>query len=218
MVTDAQRRILERLQRVDWAAAPTLAVELGLTGAGVRQHLDALHALGLVAVDTGSPEGRRGRPAQRWRLTPLARSVFPDRHADLTVELLGLMREELGEDAVERIVERRAAKQAVGYLQALDRLEGRDRAERLAQLRSAEGYVAEVVKDDDGSLVLIEHHCPVCEAASTCQGLCRGELDTFRTALGDDVSVEREQHLLSGDNRCAYRIRRRDKVAAGSSS
>jgi predicted ArsR family transcriptional regulator len=28
----------------------------------------------------------------------------------------------------------------------------------------------------------------------------------FRTALGPDVRVEREQHLLSGDQRCAYRI------------
>jgi predicted ArsR family transcriptional regulator len=210
-VSDAQRRIVERLQRVDWAVAPSLADALGLTGAAVRQHLDALHALGLVAADLGEPEGRRGRPAQRWRLTSLARSLFPDRHADLTVELLDLMRDELGEEAVDRVIERRAAKQATAYGTALDRRKGRARAERLAELRTAEGYEAEVVTDDDGSLLLIEHHCPVCEAATACQGLCRGELETFRSALGEGVSVEREQHLLSGDARCVYRIRRRDR-------
>jgi predicted ArsR family transcriptional regulator len=208
-VSDAQRRIVERLQRVDWAVAPSLASDLGLTGAAVRQHLDALLALGLVAHDTGTAEGRRGRPALRWRLTPLARSLFPDRHADLTVELLDLMREELGDDAVERVVERRAAKQASAYGLALADRDGRDRAERLAQLRTAEGYEAEVVDGGDGDLLLVEHHCPVCEAASACQGLCRGELDTFRSALGQDVDVTREQHLLSGDGRCVYRIRRR---------
>jgi predicted ArsR family transcriptional regulator len=213
MVSDAQRRIVERLQRVDWAVAPGLADELGLTGAAVRQHLDALQSLGLVRAELGEPEGRRGRPAQRWKLTSLARSLFPDRHADLTVELLELMRAELGEEAVDKVVEARSARQAVAYGQALDRLQGRSRAERLAELRTAEGYVAEVVGDDDGSLLLIEHHCPVCEAASACQGLCRGELTTFRSALGDDVSVEREQHLLSGDARCVYRIRRRDRAA-----
>jgi predicted ArsR family transcriptional regulator len=213
-VSDAQRRIVERLQRVDWAIAPDLADGLGITGAAVRQHLEALHGLGLVAADEGAPEGRRGRPALRWRLTPLARSLFPDRHADLTVELLGLMREELGEEAVDRIVERRAAGQTVAYRKALAGLKGRSRAARLAQLRTAEGYEAEVLDDDD-SLLLIEHHCPVCDAASACQGLCRGELSTFRDALGDDVTVEREQHLLSGDSRCVYRIRsRRDRRAA----
>jgi predicted ArsR family transcriptional regulator len=208
-VSDAQRRIVERLQRVDWAAAPALADDLGLTGAAVRQHLDALLALGLVAHDTGSAEGRRGRPALRWRLTPLARSLFPDRHADLTVELLDLMRDELGEDAVDRVIERRAAKQAVAYGEALSGRDGRRRAERLAELRTAEGYEAEVVDGGDGDLLLVEHHCPVCEAASACQGLCRGELETFRSALGDAVTVDREQHLLAGDARCVYRIRRR---------
>lgn len=211
-VSDAQRRIVERLQRVDWAVAPGLAEDLGLTGAAVRQHLDALQALGLAAAEMGEPEGRRGRPAQRWKLTPLARSLFPDRHAELTVELLDLVRSELGEEAVDRIVEKRAAKQAIAYRRVLDRLQGRSRAERLAQLRTAEGYEAEVVAEEDGSLLLIEHHCPVCEAAAACQGLCRGELTTFRSALGDGVSVEREQHVLDGDARCVYRIRRRVKA------
>jgi predicted ArsR family transcriptional regulator len=209
-ISDAQRRIVERLQRVEWAVAPDLAVDLGLTGAAVRQHLDALAATGLVAHAGGDAGGRRGRPALRWRLTPLARSLFPDRHADLTVELLDLMRSELGEDAVERVVEARAVRQAGAYVAALGDLDGRARAQRLAELRTLEGYEAEVVADDDdGSLLLVEHHCPVCEAASACQGLCRGELATFRSALGADVDVDREQHLLAGDSRCVYRIRRR---------
>ena len=77
---------------------------------------------------------------------------------------------------------------------------------RLADIRSAEGYLAEVRDGEDGSLLLLEHHCPVCDAASTCQGLCRSELELFKAALGDDVAVERVQHLLAGDQRCAYRI------------
>ena len=213
-VSDSQRRIVERLQRVDWAVAPDLAADLGLTGAAVRQHLDALAATGLVAHEGGDPGGRRGRPALRWHLTPLARSLFPDRHADLTVELLDLMRSELGEEAVDRVVAARAAKQSGAYVAALGDLEGEARAARLAELRTLEGYEAEVVADDDGSLLLIEHHCPVCEAASACQGLCRGELASFRSALGDGVDVEREQHLLSGDSRCVYRLRSRSPKAA----
>ena len=54
--------------------------------------------------------------------------------------------------------------------------------------------------------LLIEHHCPICVAATSCQGLCHSELELFRAALGPEVTVAREQHLLSGDTRCAYRI------------
>jgi predicted ArsR family transcriptional regulator len=28
----------------------------------------------------------------------------------------------------------------------------------------------------------------------------------FRASLGDDVDVERTQHIVAGDSRCAYRV------------
>ena len=36
--------------------------------------------------------------------------------------------------------------------------------------------------------------------------LWESELEVFRASLGPSVSITREQHLLSGDTRCAYRI------------
>jgi predicted ArsR family transcriptional regulator len=68
--------------------------------------------------------------------------------------------------------------------------------------------MAEAKRDGD-AWMLVEHHCPVCEAARACTGLCRTELDLFRATLGPDVEVERTQHLLSGDARCAYRVTER---------
>ena len=68
--------------------------------------------------------------------------------------------------------------------------------------------MAEAQPDGD-DVLLVEHHCPVCSAATACTGLCRGELDLFREVLGDDVEVERTQHLMAGDARCVYRVRRR---------
>ena len=62
---------------------------------------------------------------------------------------------------------------------------------------------------DGDDLVLIEHHCPVRAAAGSCGALCRSELEVFDAALGDDVTVTRYQHLIAGDQRCAYRITRR---------
>lgn len=203
-MTDAKRRLVERLKRVDSATARELAAEFELTDTAVRQHLEQLHELGLVQRSDGAASGR-GRPAARWRLAPAAAAMFPDRHVDLTVDLIGSIRSELGDDALERVIERRADRQADAYRRLVGTGSIPVRVGRLAEQRSAEGYVAEVMRDGD-DLVLVEHHCPISAAAAACGDLCRSELDVFRRTLGDDVVVAREQHLLSGGQRCAYRI------------
>jgi predicted ArsR family transcriptional regulator len=208
-VSGAKRRLLERLKRVDSATAGELASDFGLTATAVRQHLEDLARTGLVEAVAAPPVGR-GRPAQLWKLTPLAASLFPDRHADLTVSLLESIRETLGDAGIDAVVTARTKAQKAAYRAVLPdpaTSSVADRVQALARVRSVEGYMAEAAKgQEDGSFVLVEHHCPICEAADSCQSLCRGELELFRTVLGDDVTVERTQHLLSGDLRCAYRI------------
>ena len=206
-ITESKRRLIEHLKR-GAATAPELAEAFGLTDTAVRQHLDALESAGLVAKRSVEPAGR-GRPAVRWSLTEATRGVFPDRHGDLTVELITSIREALGERALSKVIDTRAAHQLRMYRAELDRLSSvRVKVRRLAELRTNEGYMAEAHADGDGWL-LVEHHCPVCAAATSCQNLCRSELEVFQTALGADTVVTREQHLLSGDERCAYRIRPR---------
>ncbi len=203
-MTDAKRRLVDRLKRVDSATARELAAAFELTDTAVRQHLEQLQELGLVARTEGSANGR-GRPAAQWQLTSAAASMFPDRHVDLTVDLIESIRTELGDDALERVIESRSRRQADQYRSIVGDGSVVVRVRRLAERRTVEGYVAEVIADGD-DFVLVEHHCPICTAATSCQSLCRSELDVFRHALGDDVQVVREQHLLAGDQRCAYRI------------
>jgi predicted ArsR family transcriptional regulator len=205
-LTDTKRAIIDRLKRSDGVTPAELAGPLGLTEAAVRQHLAALADMGFVESTSRMPVGR-GRPATVWRLTDLARELFPDRHADLTVELIGAVRAVLGEEALEQIIEHRAIQQLTVYRQQIDptRPLG-ERVRALASRRSFEGYVAEVQAHPDGAYTLVEHHCPVCAAARSCQGLCRSELELFRAVLGDDCSVERTQHVLSGGTRCAYEV------------
>jgi len=217
-LTGAKRRLVERLKRVDSASAAELAVSFQLTATAVRQHLEDLAAAGLVEVDASAapPADRgRGRPAQRWRLTAMAASLFPDHHADLTVSLLGVIRGTLGESGIDRVVDARTQAQLADYRELLPDPAASsvgERVEALAQLRTVEGYMAEAVPvqggacDGEDAYLLVEHHCPICAAAEACQNLCRGELELFRAALGVDVYVERSQHLMAGDQRCAYRV------------
>ena len=208
-LTGAKRRLVERLKRVESASAGELATEFGLTDTAVRQHLEALQQLGLVRRVTitasNTVAAGRGRPASRWQLTLESGAAFADRHADLTVDLLDSIRASLGEDAVDEVLATRAARQTEQYRRVVGQGSVAVRLRRLAEQRTSEGYEAEVRTDGD-SLVLVEHHCPICVAATSCQGLCRSELDVFRATLGEGILVEREQHLLSGDQRCAYRV------------
>jgi len=55
----------------------------------------------------------------------------------------------------------------------------------------------------------VENHCSIAKAARLCPKLCGGELSLFRTLLGEDVSVDRVEHILSGDRCCSYRITER---------
>lgn len=205
-LSGAKRRIVERLKRADTTTAPELAAEFGLTDTAIRQHLEALESAGLVERSTGEHSGR-GRPPTHWRLTAAAGTLFADRHADLTVELLTSIRTALGDDALEKVVRTRAERQLANYRVVLDDAPTvAEKVRRLATLRSAEGYLAEAVEADD-HLELVEHHCPIQNAADSCGGLCSAELDLFRVALGPTVEVRRDQHLLDGGQRCAYHIR-----------
>lgn len=209
-VSDAKRRLAEILKRRGTATVAELATDLAVTPAAVRQHLADLESHGLVRSERGNGHGP-GRPPGLWELTPLASSFFPDRHADLTVELIGAMRRALGDEGLQRVIDRRSEEQVRSYRAGMGAGAASvdDRVEALARRRTAEGYMAEARADDDGTWLLVENHCPVCEAATACTGLCRAELEVFQRVLGDDVSIERERHLLAGDQRCTYRIRRR---------
>jgi predicted ArsR family transcriptional regulator len=204
-LSDTKRRIVERLKRVESATATDLAREFGLTDTALRQHLDALEEAGMVTRSIAEPIGR-GRPPVHWQLAPAATEAFPDRHGELMVDLISSVRTTLGERALKRVIEARADRQTAAYAQSLAGVSDLgDRLRRLADLRSDEGYLAESRIDGD-AFILIEHHCPIREAAAACGGLCSAELDVFRRALGSDVTVTLTQHVLIGDRRCAYRV------------
>jgi predicted ArsR family transcriptional regulator len=184
--------------------AADLAAVQGVSAEAARQQLAKLAAAGLVEASS-LPRGV-GRPAQVWCLTEKGHARFPDAHAELTVQLLRAVRSELGEEALDRLIAARAAEARAGYAAELaGAADLGERVARLAEARTREGYMAESRAEGDGYL-LVENHCPICAAATACQGFCRAERDVFAQALGGGVEVERTEHIVQGDRRCAYRI------------
>ncbi|MEH6305293.1 metalloregulator ArsR/SmtB family transcription factor [Olivibacter sp. CPCC 100613] len=181
-----------------------VANALKITTEGARFKLQKL-ANEELASSVTQVKGR-GRPQQVWSLTSTGHAQFPDAHADLTVKLIHLIRQTLGEQSLETIIsenEKAGIIKYREYLQGANSLE--ERVKKLAEIRNQEGYMAECQKQDEGYL-LIENHCPICAAAQTCQGFCRSELNTFQYVLGENASVERVDHILAGARRCAYKV------------
>jgi predicted ArsR family transcriptional regulator len=208
MSSDNSNRVLYTLKSRGPLGTSILAHALGITEVGVRQHLAKLHGEGLVAFDDQA--GEVGRPKRMWRLTAKGHARFPDTHGDLTVSLIEGIRSVFGEAGLDRLIEARQEAGVATYRQALEpHPDLGDRVGVLARLRTVEGYMAEFEMQGDGSFLLIENHCPICAAAKTCQGFCRSELELFQAAFGADVSVTRQEHLLSEGRRCVYRIARR---------
>ena len=203
-------KILDLLKRGGPQPASVLAGALGVTPMAARLQLYELQGEGLV--DVAEPESetpkKRGRPVKHWTLTDDAARVFPDAHQGLAVNMLKSVEALFGAEGLAKVVKQHSDTQRVAYK---DQMAGAknigDRVKRLAKARSDEGYMAEAVKDGR-DWVLIENHCPICSAARACTGLCANELEVFKDVLGADCTVTREEHLLSGGRRCAYRIKR----------
>lgn len=202
--------------------AQQLAALLDLTSMGARRQLESWQEKGMVLYEDIAD--KVGRPSRRWLLSEAGHARFPDRHADLSLQLIGQVRALFGEAGLEKLIAARELVSEAQYLAHLENLPAEKasasvsaqaqqagsnltaRVAALAQARSAEGYMAEAEPQADGSVLLVENHCPICAAARECQSFCRSELDIFKRVLGDGCSVERSEHLLAGARRCVYRI------------
>jgi predicted ArsR family transcriptional regulator len=186
------------------ASTARLAQALDMTAEAARLQIQKLVTAGLIAGQQEAGSGV-GRPRQNWVLTEAGHQRFPDTHAQLTLQLIGSVRQLFGEEGLERLIGQREEDARVIYMQTCSADTPQERLQQLATMRTSEGYMARV-EQDGNDLLLIEDHCPICAAATSCQGFCRSELSLFQYVLGEAVTVHREEHVLAQARRCTYRV------------
>ena len=203
-------RLLLLLRKHPGITVTELAAELGLTGMGVRRHLDALAADGLVER-TVVPRAPVGRPPNGWRLSatghgavpPLATTPSPS-------QLLEDLCEQVGDEGVDVVLRRRSEKLAVQYRDELADAADPRRAGGGAGPGPRPGRLPGRVAPREGDVrVLIENNCAVHRVAERFPAVCAMELALFRRVLGPDVEVTRVAHTMAGDAVCSYCIRPR---------
>jgi len=204
MKTEARQRLLQQLKSGGPQTAAQLAEGLGLSGMGAHKQLQQLADEGLLQWQDEA--GAVGRPRRVWRLSAAGHAEFPDRHGELTVQLIQQVRLLLGEPALERLIDARELDSERRYQAALaGKRSLRSALLALAVEREREGYMARVERAG-ADWLLIEDHCPICAAAQACQGFCRSELALFQRCLAPWGQVQRTEHQLAGGRRCAYRV------------
>ena len=182
-----------------------LAQEMGISGMGVRRHLAALAADGLVE-QTSCTQAGLGRPPAGWRLTASGREMFPRRYDTLALDLL----DDLSPEELAGALARRNDKQVAHYEATVSPCADLpEQVAEVARLRDLAGYQAEWTAAEDGALVLTENNCAIHRVAEHHPAVCAMELSLLQRVLGPDVEVTRLAHAMAGDPVCAYCIRPR---------
>ena len=187
------------------ATAAELSHRLGITAAGVRKHLDALEEAGDVQAGDRPPFGpmpepRRGRPARIYSLTESGRRRFEQAYDDLAVSAMRFM-DQVQPAALDEFAQRRAQELEERYRPHLaDVTDPEERARRLAELLTADGFAASVEEGPTSVLQVCQHNCPVAAAAHEFPQLCDAEAAAFARLL--DTNVTRLATIAHGDGVC----------------
>lgn len=193
--------ILLALKRAQPLTARQLAERLDVSPNAVRHHLKELEAEGLAVY--GRVQRGVGAPTFAYRLSADGEALFPRAYEDALTELLEHVEEKSGRGAAVEMFEERYAELTRRLTVELDGAAPAARLDRIVELMSAAGYMAEW-DEQAGAFRLAEHNCAIRAVAERFPEVCAAEARFLERVLG--AAVERVQHIPSGCNACEYAI------------
>jgi len=195
--------VLELLRRKGHATAEAIAADLGVTPNAVRQHLTNLERDGFVV--SHSERGARGRPSLLFSLTERADSVFPKRYGQLATMVLQEVQAMGGEDALDEIFARVAARHADAIEKDLHGLDFDQKLSRVVAWIGRAGTLPEQTETEEGVKVTI-HNCPFRNTALKFPQVCTITPHLMSRLLGTAVSQADSIHRR--DPYCSFVVQR----------
>lgn len=178
----------------------------------MRQQLLQLQNEGWVEARIDRERPRTGRPATIYRLTEAGDHLFPKAYDALSVAVIDAIAEELGDDAVLRVLAR-VANDRVAATESLVRdLPLAARVDALKNWYLADDPYMDVERSGS-DFRLIERNCPFLNTALERPALCSVSINALTRLLG--VRVHREEKFQNGDGRCVFRVHAQEPVDAG---
>jgi DeoR family suf operon transcriptional repressor len=203
---DTKPDILQHLLKRGEVTAQDLAEKLDISPQAIRKHLKDLETEGLI-FHTSEQLGM-GRPQFIYALTTVGRDRFPDSYNQFAVNFLDTLIDTLGKEQVSEVLHKQWQRKAENYKSQLGAGSVRQKLEKLAEIRRAEGYVTEWFPvENTENFVFTEYNCAIAHVAASFPSVCGHELEMFATVL--DCLVERTHWMVDGEHRCGYLIRSR---------
>lgn len=182
--------------------AKELGEQFGLTPNALRRHLKSLEEAELVRyhrVNRGV-----GAPVFAYSLSEHGEALFPRAFEPALAEALEAVRAECGAEGVRRVFARRWESQTVGLARELAKLPPDERAQLLAELLTAEGYMAEAEMSTPTEGRLTVFNCAMGAVAGRFPEVCDAEVAFVERTLG--ATLQRTAHIAGGCNACTYHV------------
>ena len=207
--------ILTALKRYGSMTVKELSTGFRMSYMGIKQHCLDLEKDGYL--DTWRRPSRVGRPELLYRLTDRALELFPGGNNALALGVLNAVQQTYGPAAPTKILFSLYTQQAEAYRQKIAGTGLQARAEALAALRDADGYMAEFEQDEPpamngaepsppgvipNSVRITEHHSPIEDLLRRFPILARLERELFERVLG--CPVRREEEAKPRFYRCTF--------------
>lgn len=154
-------------------------------------------------IERSEERARTGRPATIYRLSEAGDHLFPKHYDNLTIDMLDAVAEEIGKDALTRILARLADDKAETFGAGL---RGLTLEQKVNALKSwyFEGDPYMDIETGSGSIRLVERNCPFLNTAIRRPMLCSISVNALTRVLG--YRVVRDEKFQNGDGRCVFRV------------
>ncbi|WP_077214704.1 helix-turn-helix transcriptional regulator [Bacillus dakarensis] len=207
-------KILDLLKKEVSLAVNDLTQRLNITHMAVRKHLDSLQKDHLVQAS--ELKQAMGRPLQIYSLTEKAEKSFPKNYEGITLEFLYDIKDLYGDDAVEKLFNKREERLTKEYSQRIAHKTNVEKINELVTIQNEKGYMADVSLIDEDVYELVEHNCPILAVANTFKTACQCETQMLQNVLHTD-NVRRVSCKTDGDNHCKFIINFKQKTLLGTS-
>jgi predicted ArsR family transcriptional regulator len=175
-----------------------------------RHHLDKLAAGGYLDVHVVRLDhGGAGRPSKRYRASDKETIDFPARRDDLIVTLLGKTLARLPVDEAQALAEEVGEEYGRAMAAAMSPTDGnRSRKaamQAVADALTAHGFAAHAEARGNGSLAIINEHCPFGATAHEHPVICaidRGMVRGMLAGLYGETAPATESSRAFGDSAC----------------
>jgi predicted ArsR family transcriptional regulator len=176
-----------------------------------RHHLDKLAAGGYLEVHVVRPEhGGAGRPSKRYKASGMDSIDLPARRDDLIVTLLGKTLARLPVDEAQALAEEVGEEYGRSMAAAMSPTDGaRSRKaamQAVADALTAHGFAAHAEARGNGTLAIINEHCPFGATAHEHPVICaidRGMVRGMLAGLYGETMPVTESSRALGDSACA---------------